>query len=942
MKKRFLSMLLVLVMVIGMIPFSALSASAATSGSGTETDPYVVTTYEELITLMKESGTAYIKLGCNIAPENTTNELYTIYVFGNKTLDLNGYSLTRTDYNTADTNMIEVRSGGSLTINDTSSAKTGSINARGRDMCTTILIVSGGSLIMNEGYVNGYCALGSDYAPIVSNGSVTINDGTYASGNTSSLRIEGGTCTIYDGNFVEGLILWGGKTNIYGGVFGNEEGSTVSAIYISGEHNTGSTPSAYIHNATFNGDLHAVEFDNLTLKNCVINNMITIWKSRKGERPAISTFLADGFGLYLDGALSYATETRYEASKIEVKFNGDLNMGFASLTPTPDMPEEDWYEVTSNLGTMALNSPDTNIDFNFSAKTLSAEAIAAGYSVKRALKVTRDGITIYDKEYASNEVYDWNLAENIDEGGNYHIIPTLNYYLDGVKIEKISHLYTVKVTGSTIKTISLAGIGTPVIGKAPSTIDTAISNTDGVIIKKVQWEYWTSEMGGVWVNMPDGSVFEEGKRYAVLVELEPDVGYSLAANKSDMTVYINGEACNVLNHDASKTAADLEFTPITDPAFTTQPVGGWVAEGDKLTVDWELNFTPAKIELRYFDNALEESRPTFIDGSISSADFAPIADDGSYYQIIAYYNNTQHVASNKFYVNEIKSISEINVTVAPPKAGEAPADATTTEDGYTISTKWWVLGEDGQYGPFDGNFEAGKQYAVYTFIEVKAGYELANTPTIKVNGDSDIVRISSSKEFYSCVYEFITINSIELEVAKPVIGEAPTKPTIKSVNGDENLKDLVSFHSDSRVYWVEADSAEDIANGNKNPTVFADDKIYALHVAIQSTEEIAEDCVLNVYGTGGELLWSGNISFSDPSDKTLVYTDAYLGNFKLEIGDVNENGTVDFSDLQRLYQHLTEESLLTGDALAVANVNGDSNVDFSDLQALFALVSQNA
>lgn len=838
MKKRFLSMLLVLVMVIGMIPFSALSASAATSGTGTETDPYVVTTYEELITLMKESSTAYIKLGCNIAPENTTNELYTIYVFGNKTLDLNGYSLTRTDYATADTSMIEVRAGGSLTINDTSLAKTGSINAEGK-MCATISIVSGGSLITNEVYVNGYCTLGGGYATIVSKGSVTVNGGTYASSNMSGLLLEGGTCTIYDGNFPEGLTLWGGETNIYGGVFGNEEDSN-AAISISGEHNTGSTPIAYIHNATLNNRFFAVEFDNLTLKNCVIKNRIAIWKSRSGEQPSIRTFLADGFGLYLDGVLSTATKTEYEASKIEVKFN-DLNMGFASLTPTPDMDEADWDELASDLGTMALGSANTNIDFNFSAKTLSAEAIAAGYSVKRALKVTRDGITVYDKEYASNEVYGWNLKDNIDEGGNYHIIPQLNYYLDGGKVAEVSHLYTVKVTGSTIKTIALAGIGTPVIGLDPSHAEFAFSNTDGVIIKKVQWEYWTSEMGGVWVNLPDGSKFEEGKRYAVLLELETEDGYSFAANKEDMTVYINGEACNVFNHDTSETAAELEFTPITDPAFIVKPVGGNVAEGEKFTITWETNFKPAWIEILSFNSA----------------------------------------------------------NGAPNKSIEVPADATSFE--------------------LDAN---------------EFGYVL----NVYYNGNQCV---SNGEKFY--VNEIKTIvNTIELQVAKPVIGEAPTKPTIKSVNGDENLKDLVSFFSDTKVHWVEADSAEDIANGNKNPTVFADGKIYALHVAIQSTKEIAEDCVLNVYGTDGELLWSGNISFSDPSDKTLVYTDAYLGNFKLEIGNVNGDDLIDFTDLQRLYQHITGDSPLSGDALGAADVNADTVIDFSDLQALFALLSQNA
>jgi hypothetical protein len=564
------------------------------------------------------------------------------------------------------------------------------------------------------------------------------------------------------------------------------------------------------------------------------------WTEHNNQYPITQDDVCD----FLKSKSSSFTAVSHSADYKTINLTVNLDMGFSSLTPRPDMDEADWDELSSDLGTMALGSADTNIDFNFSAKTLPADAIEAGYSVKRALKVTRDGITVYDKEYESNEVYPWNLKNNIDEGGNYHIIPTLNYYLDGVKIEEISHLYTVKVTGSTIKTLTASGIGTPVIGKTPSTTSTAKTNTQGIYIHAVEWFRAEEDSYSGWVMMTDGETFATGERYMVTVTFKTNDGYSFKEDPDVMKAYINGVEATVVEnpYSTNKAYVDLEFTPITTPAFTTQPVGGNVAEGDKLTVDWKLNFAPAKIELRYFDNTLEESVPTFIDASISSADFAPIADDGSYYQILAYYNNTQYVVSNKFYVNEIKTI----------------------------------------------------------------------------------------------------INTIELQVAKPVIGEAPTNPTIKSVNGDENLKDLVSFFNDAKVYWVEADSAENIANGNKNPTVFADGKIYALHVAIKTTKEFAEDCVLNVYGTDGELLWSGNLSFSDPSDKTLVYTDAYLGNFKLEIGNVNGDDLIDFTDLQRLYQHITGDSPLSGDALGAADVNADTVIDFSDLQALFALLSQNA
>lgn len=521
----------------------------------------------------------------------------------------------------------------------------------------------------------------------------------------------------------------------------------------------------------------------------------------------------------------------------------NLDIGFASLTPTPDMPQEDWDEVLSDLGTMALGSSDTNIDFNFSAKTLTADAIEAGYSVKRALKVTRDGITVYDKEYAFNEVYGWNLKDNIDEGGNYQIIPTLNYYLNGVKVEEISHLYTVKVTGSTIKTLTASGIATPVIGSAPSSGEFAKTNTDGVYIYEIEWFRAEENSYSGWVMMTEGETFATGERYKVTVTFKTNDGYSFKEDPTLMKAYINGVEATVVENPYSKNKAyvDLEMTPITTPAFIVKPVGGNVAEGDKFTITWETNFKPAWIEILSFNSA----------------------------------------------------------NGAPNKAIKVPADATSFE--------------------LDAN---------------EFGYVL----NVYYNGNQCV---SNGEKIY--VNEIKTIiNTIELQVAKPVIGEAPTKPTIKSVNMDENLKDLVSFFSDSKVYWVEADSAEDIANGNKHPTVFADGKIYALHVAIQSTKEIGEDCYLQVYDTNGERLWAGYVSFSDPSDKTLVYTDAYLGNFKLEIGNVNGDDLIDFTDLQRLYQHITGDNPLSGDALGAADVNADTVIDFSDLQALFALLSQNA
>ena len=141
MRKRILSFLLALVMILGMVPAMAPAANAATIGTGTEADPYLVTNYTELVDLMRKSGTAYIKLNKNIkhnVAAGDSDELCCIEVLGTKYLDLNGYQLTRVDYGTIDDSMINVR--GTLTINDSSKDMSGAIFSKGKYMCTAIRV----------------------------------------------------------------------------------------------------------------------------------------------------------------------------------------------------------------------------------------------------------------------------------------------------------------------------------------------------------------------------------------------------------------------------------------------------------------------------------------------------------------------------------------------------------------------------------------------------------------------------------------------------------------------------------------------------------------------------------------------------------------------------------------------------------------------------------
>ena len=72
--KRFLCLFLVVVMLITIIPFTVIQASAATNnvtqtayeGSGTESDPYIANTASELAGFVHSDKNMHIKLGANI------------------------------------------------------------------------------------------------------------------------------------------------------------------------------------------------------------------------------------------------------------------------------------------------------------------------------------------------------------------------------------------------------------------------------------------------------------------------------------------------------------------------------------------------------------------------------------------------------------------------------------------------------------------------------------------------------------------------------------------------------------------------------------------------------------------------------------------------------------------------------------------------------------
>ena len=238
MRKRITSLLLTLVMLLSLVPAMGVTASATTTGNGTQGNPFVVTTYEDWKAAMQQSGETYIQLGADI----DTSAMNGGFGLGSGDwtrvqadihLDLNGHKLTllktRIDGNSGDQLCFIMVLGGSLTIEDSGSG--GEIIGLNRvtQRYMQLIDVRGGStLTLNSGKL--HLVVGADsYSPnatIYFDGTVKINGGTVSvakdgiydevSGDTADQnfalqaygRDTGGCAMIHGGTFDGRVLLY--------------------------------------------------------------------------------------------------------------------------------------------------------------------------------------------------------------------------------------------------------------------------------------------------------------------------------------------------------------------------------------------------------------------------------------------------------------------------------------------------------------------------------------------------------------------------------------------------------------------------------------------------------------------------------------------------------------------------------------------------------------
>ena len=147
-RSRIVSILLVLVMLLTMVPITAVTANAA------EPKWETVTTYEQFAEAMTANAPRNVRLGADIdtaALNSGIGLLNTLTVKGRKQLDLNGHTLRLFTNKAGLGNLIMIQTS-SLTLSDSSTAKTGRIlGVTSTDSNVLISVWQNGKFTMNSG-----------------------------------------------------------------------------------------------------------------------------------------------------------------------------------------------------------------------------------------------------------------------------------------------------------------------------------------------------------------------------------------------------------------------------------------------------------------------------------------------------------------------------------------------------------------------------------------------------------------------------------------------------------------------------------------------------------------------------------------------------------------------------------------------------------------------
>ena len=728
---------------------TSITTELATTGSGTEADPYIVTDYDELRDLMLNAQnytTRYIKLGSDINYSESTNDhsLKMTNYYASVVLDLNGYTISRSGL-TTDLGIVYL-STGNLTIRDSSSAGTGKMTSsvHGGGTAATLYVFGGGNLTIDGG-------------------TFEVTDGTYP----KAIYTQGGTTQINGGTFIN-TTKKSETANFYYGIVTVDGGTFIMETDVNersyGMYILPDDPKVYLCSCTIIGGGKAVlQLNGTEIPTGCSRTETTI----------------DG-----QNAVIIAPEAGSSITSLSVTDMTPVDGAFPEVSPTAgadsyEVKIDKWY----NAGTVIVPGSAMSASDAFVAeKSYIAEVrftAKEGYVIRSNRSVTINGEPAY-------------FCANLSSGGSVVYRAVLKAPVD-------------------IKEVAMTSdISAPVIGFEVTTPTFTITEGDPVFVKFGNWQKYDATTS-TW-NDYSGTTFEAGKyRYRATLRLS-SADCKKALMNSGVTATVNGVSWDVDNKitlDGTDklvqcTAYSTAYTAVTKykvsfnanggtgtmndiivnggtestsyklpPNGFTAPAGkqfkGWATSPDGTTVYAPLAKYSITSNKTFY--AIWEDRPkhaiTVTDGKatvdgveVSQASegitvtlTANAAPDGHVFEQWVVESGSITLAdatsaTTTFVMPEstvsVKAtyktlpIENANCTITVPVAGATPDFNPVSSDSskYSVTLDYWYLYET-PYPHLSSTdvFVAGKVYALRVKFTPNEGYSFADNTVFTINGE---------------------------------------------------------------------------------------------------------------------------------------------------------------------------------------------------------------
>lgn len=564
MKKKLLTLIFTLVLLIGLVAAVGINASAATcpisgaTGTGTEADPVIVDNVVELEKALEYNGTLYI-VAKNFATSNITSSVSLPYIeiSSKKVLYLKqDFEIKQGDG--AKGSLFSVKNGGDLTIIADDVQKIKYTNTVLELAGSTAKATLKGKLRLETTTDDGTL---NSYALVAHQGKVLI-DGENL--RISSASLQNGAAVLKNGQIKGKVALKGKAFNLYRGSVGflNDNDTAFTEVPDFGTAGVVREDLRAACIGGFNEQNPALETDSYTtgIKLTAAKEKFFLGISKKYSfKTANNTAWAEDFVYTPTGTIQVtdsAGNVIYSktdsdsgtfdenvslsidlkdviktAGEYQIKETLKLTRDGKLVTQHVNVYPIEVVEFNAFLGqSPAMPSGKTEHDLGAVSKTsypitfyshsLTAAMKDEGYTSNAILKIYNENDSyIYGyKAYCNRGTDKVNYDLNNLAAGKYKIVETVKLTdKDGKKVKEATNIFYIDWTPlGAIKTVNVSA-------KWSGTPADATSTTKGIKVTDTKWDKWnaTKELWETATNIT------EGYQYRCMVELTPESGYEL-------------------------------------------------------------------------------------------------------------------------------------------------------------------------------------------------------------------------------------------------------------------------------------------------------------------------------------------------------------------------------------------------------------------------------